>query len=32
MGNNGLERDVVENIYLAKSEVLAIFPVDGLGY
>ena len=32
MGNNGVERDVVKNIYLAKSEVLAIFPVDGLGY
>jgi hypothetical protein len=32
VGSNNLERDVVENIYLAKSEVLAIFPVDGLSY
>jgi hypothetical protein len=31
VGNDGLERDLVENLYLAKPEVLAIFPVDGLG-
>ena len=30
--NNQPERVEVENFYLAKSEVLAIFPVDGLGY
>ena len=30
--NNALERDLVENFYLAKSEVVAIFPVNGLGY
>jgi hypothetical protein len=29
--NNELGRDLVENFYLVKSEVLAIFPVDGLG-
>src|SRR5687767_5325547 len=27
--NNELERDLVENFYLIKSEVVAIFPVDG---
>jgi hypothetical protein len=32
VGSNNLEREVVGNFYLAKSEVLAIFPVDGLGY
>lgn len=29
--NNQLGRDLVENFYLLKSEVVAIFPVDGLG-
>ena len=32
VGNDGLERDLVENFYLAKSELLTIYPVDGLGY
>lgn len=32
VGNDGLEWDLVANFYLVKSEVVAIFPVDGLGY
>lgn len=32
VGHDRLERDIVGNFYLAKSEVLAIFPFDGLGY